>query len=155
MDITDSIDETGSFNPYMVCCLLAAWTIVCLGMFRGIKTSVKVTAVVSLKRRPFWICGCPNSIPHKLSRNAQKAQAVLLFCLRGVMVSLSLEATMRGIGGMSGLKYVPTFKGIIPLVCSDVEDIFPGESPPIIFQLLLVYHSNSSLQRGLVKSQIK
>lgn len=42
LDITDSIDETGSFNPYIVCCLLAAWTIVCLGMFRGIKTSVKV-----------------------------------------------------------------------------------------------------------------
>ncbi|TNN04014.1 hypothetical protein fugu_001043 [Takifugu bimaculatus] len=42
LDITDSIDETGSFNPYMVGCLLAAWTIVCLGMFKGIKTSVKV-----------------------------------------------------------------------------------------------------------------
>nr|XP_020461916.1 sodium-dependent neutral amino acid transporter B(0)AT2-like isoform X2 [Monopterus albus]XP_020461917.1 sodium-dependent neutral amino acid transporter B(0)AT2-like isoform X2 [Monopterus albus]XP_020461918.1 sodium-dependent neutral amino acid transporter B(0)AT2-like isoform X2 [Monopterus albus] len=42
LDITDSIDEMGSFNPYIVCCLLAAWTIVCLGMFKGIKTSVKV-----------------------------------------------------------------------------------------------------------------
>lgn len=42
LDITDSIDETGTFNPYIVCCLLAAWTIVCLGMFKGIKSSVKV-----------------------------------------------------------------------------------------------------------------
>ncbi|KAM3591751.1 uncharacterized protein V6R79_006789 [Siganus canaliculatus] len=42
LDITDSIDETGSFNPYIVCCLLAAWTIVCLGMSKGIKSSVKV-----------------------------------------------------------------------------------------------------------------
>ncbi|XP_035853699.1 sodium-dependent neutral amino acid transporter B(0)AT2-like [Sander lucioperca] len=42
LDITDSIDETGSFNPYMVCCLLAAWTVVCLGMSKGIKSSVKV-----------------------------------------------------------------------------------------------------------------
>lgn len=42
LDTTDSIDETGTFNPYIVCCLLAAWTIVCLGMFKGIKTSVKV-----------------------------------------------------------------------------------------------------------------
>ncbi|CAJ1080830.1 sodium-dependent neutral amino acid transporter B(0)AT2-like [Xyrichtys novacula] len=42
LDITDSIDETGSFNTYIVCCLLAAWTIVCLGMFKGIKSSVKV-----------------------------------------------------------------------------------------------------------------
>ncbi|XP_075949582.1 sodium-dependent neutral amino acid transporter B(0)AT2-like [Anarhichas minor] len=42
LDITDSIDETGSFNPYIVCCLLAAWTVVCLGMFKGIKSSVKV-----------------------------------------------------------------------------------------------------------------
>ncbi|XP_019939167.1 sodium-dependent neutral amino acid transporter B(0)AT2-like [Paralichthys olivaceus] len=42
LDITDSIDDTGSFNPYITCCLLAAWTIVCLGMFKGIKSSVKV-----------------------------------------------------------------------------------------------------------------
>ncbi|XP_008301095.1 sodium-dependent neutral amino acid transporter B(0)AT2-like [Stegastes partitus] len=42
LDITDSIDETGSFNVYIVCCLLAAWTVVCLGMFKGIKSSVKV-----------------------------------------------------------------------------------------------------------------
>ncbi|KAM9837978.1 sodium-dependent neutral amino acid transporter B(0)AT2-like [Aulostomus maculatus] len=42
LDITDSINETGTFNPYIVGCLLAAWTIVCLGMFKGIKTSVKV-----------------------------------------------------------------------------------------------------------------
>ncbi|XP_054609510.1 sodium-dependent neutral amino acid transporter B(0)AT2-like isoform X1 [Dunckerocampus dactyliophorus] len=42
LDITDSISETGSFNPYIIGCLLAAWTIVCLGMIRGIKSSVKV-----------------------------------------------------------------------------------------------------------------
>ncbi|XP_017274101.1 sodium-dependent neutral amino acid transporter B(0)AT2 [Kryptolebias marmoratus] len=42
LDITDSIDEVGSFNPYVVGCLFAAWTIVCLGMFKGIKSSVKV-----------------------------------------------------------------------------------------------------------------
>ncbi|KAJ4940866.1 hypothetical protein JOQ06_027158 [Pogonophryne albipinna] len=42
LDITDSIDETGTFNPYIVGSLLAAWTLVCLGMFKGIKTSVKV-----------------------------------------------------------------------------------------------------------------
>lgn len=42
LDITDSIDETGTFNPYIVGSLFAAWTIVCLGMFKGIKSSVKV-----------------------------------------------------------------------------------------------------------------
>ncbi|KAG7264997.1 hypothetical protein CRUP_017157 [Coryphaenoides rupestris] len=42
LDITDSIEETGQFNVYLTCCLLAAWTIVCLGMFKGIKTSAKV-----------------------------------------------------------------------------------------------------------------
>uniref|UniRef100_A0A3Q2Q360 Transporter n=1 Tax=Fundulus heteroclitus TaxID=8078 RepID=A0A3Q2Q360_FUNHE len=42
LNITDSIDEVGSFNPYIVGCLLAAWIIVCLGMFKGIKSSVKV-----------------------------------------------------------------------------------------------------------------
>ncbi|KAK2820215.1 hypothetical protein Q5P01_023174 [Channa striata] len=48
LNITDSINETGSFNPYIVYCLLAAWTIVCLGMFKGIKTSGKVMYFSSL-----------------------------------------------------------------------------------------------------------
>lgn len=42
LDVTDSIDETGQFNSIMTGCLLAAWAIVCLGMFRGIKSSGKV-----------------------------------------------------------------------------------------------------------------
>ncbi|XP_060951358.1 sodium-dependent neutral amino acid transporter B(0)AT2-like [Limanda limanda] len=42
LDTTDSINDTASLNPYITCCLLAAWTIVCLGMFKGIKSSVKV-----------------------------------------------------------------------------------------------------------------
>lgn len=46
LDITDSIDETGSFNLYIVGCLLVAWILVCLGMFKGIKSSVKVTVVL-------------------------------------------------------------------------------------------------------------
>lgn len=45
LDVTDSIDEMGSFNPHVVGCLFAAWTIVCLGMFKGIKSSVKVFSV--------------------------------------------------------------------------------------------------------------
>ncbi|XP_062298172.1 sodium-dependent neutral amino acid transporter B(0)AT2-like [Scomber scombrus] len=56
LDITDSIDETGSFNPYIVCCLLAAWTIVCLGMFKGIKTSVKVMYFSSIF--PYLVLFC-------------------------------------------------------------------------------------------------
>ncbi|XP_061665316.1 sodium-dependent neutral amino acid transporter B(0)AT2-like [Syngnathoides biaculeatus] len=42
LDVSESIDDTASFNPYIVGCLLAAWAIVCLGMFKGIKSSVKV-----------------------------------------------------------------------------------------------------------------
>ncbi|XP_014012418.2 sodium-dependent neutral amino acid transporter B(0)AT2 isoform X2 [Salmo salar] len=42
LNITDSIEETGEFNPVITCCLLAAWTIVCMGMFKGIKSSGKV-----------------------------------------------------------------------------------------------------------------
>ncbi|XP_028989906.1 sodium-dependent neutral amino acid transporter B(0)AT2-like [Betta splendens] len=42
LDVTDSIDETGSFNPNIVGCLLLAWILVCMGMFKGIKSSVKV-----------------------------------------------------------------------------------------------------------------
>ncbi|XP_031669878.1 sodium-dependent neutral amino acid transporter B(0)AT2 isoform X1 [Oncorhynchus kisutch] len=42
LDITDSIDESGEFNPIMTGCLLAAWAIVCLAMIKGIKSSAKV-----------------------------------------------------------------------------------------------------------------
>uniref|UniRef100_A0A8B9RM95 Transporter n=1 Tax=Astyanax mexicanus TaxID=7994 RepID=A0A8B9RM95_ASTMX len=42
LDISDSIDQTGEFNPLITGCLLAAWTIVCLAMIKGIKSSAKV-----------------------------------------------------------------------------------------------------------------
>ncbi|XP_056433843.1 sodium-dependent neutral amino acid transporter B(0)AT2-like [Gadus chalcogrammus] len=42
LDVTDSIEDTGQLNLSLTCCLLAAWTVVCLGMFKGIKTSAKV-----------------------------------------------------------------------------------------------------------------
>lgn len=42
LDITDSIDETGGFNLILTGCLLAAWVLVCLGMYKGIKSTGKV-----------------------------------------------------------------------------------------------------------------
>ncbi|XP_007256349.3 sodium-dependent neutral amino acid transporter B(0)AT2 [Astyanax mexicanus] len=42
LDISDSIDQSGEFNPLITGCLLAAWTIVCLAMIKGIKSSAKV-----------------------------------------------------------------------------------------------------------------
>ncbi|XP_035261986.1 sodium-dependent neutral amino acid transporter B(0)AT2-like [Anguilla anguilla] len=48
LDITDSIDEIGEFNVMMTVCLLAAWTIVCLAMIKGIKSSGKVMYFSSL-----------------------------------------------------------------------------------------------------------
>ncbi|XP_071767994.1 sodium-dependent neutral amino acid transporter B(0)AT2 [Centroberyx gerrardi] len=42
LDITNSIDESGEFNPIMTGCLLAAWAIVSLAMIKGIKSSAKV-----------------------------------------------------------------------------------------------------------------
>ncbi|KAG1944503.1 solute carrier family 6 member 16b isoform X2 [Pimephales promelas] len=42
LDITDSINETGEFNMIITGCLLAAWFIVCLGMYKGIKSTGKV-----------------------------------------------------------------------------------------------------------------
>ncbi|KAL2100874.1 hypothetical protein ACEWY4_002635 [Coilia grayii] len=42
LDIADSIDDSGDFNPIMTGCLLAAWAIVCLAMIKGIKSSAKV-----------------------------------------------------------------------------------------------------------------
>ncbi|XP_060882233.1 sodium-dependent neutral amino acid transporter B(0)AT2 [Labrus mixtus] len=42
LNITNSIEETGEFNPIMTGCLLAAWAIVSLAMIKGIKSSAKV-----------------------------------------------------------------------------------------------------------------
>ncbi|XP_030649417.1 sodium-dependent neutral amino acid transporter B(0)AT2 [Chanos chanos] len=42
LDISDSIDQSGQFNPIITGCLLAAWTIVCLAMIKGIKSSARV-----------------------------------------------------------------------------------------------------------------
>ncbi|XP_054913694.1 sodium-dependent neutral amino acid transporter B(0)AT2-like isoform X1 [Poeciliopsis prolifica] len=56
LNITDSIDQLGSFNPYIVGCLLAAWTIVCLGMFKGIKSSVKVMYFSSIFPYVVLVC---------------------------------------------------------------------------------------------------
>ncbi|XP_017283583.1 sodium-dependent neutral amino acid transporter B(0)AT2 [Kryptolebias marmoratus] len=42
LNITNSIDETGEFNPIMTGCLLAAWAIVSLAMIKGIKSSARV-----------------------------------------------------------------------------------------------------------------
>ncbi|KAL3987284.1 lysyl oxidase-like protein 2/3/4 [Sarotherodon galilaeus] len=42
LNITNSIEESGEFNPIMTGCLLAAWAIVSLAMIKGIKSSAKV-----------------------------------------------------------------------------------------------------------------
>ncbi|XP_057682878.1 sodium-dependent neutral amino acid transporter B(0)AT2-like isoform X1 [Corythoichthys intestinalis] len=56
LDVTNNINEMGSFNPYVVGCLLAAWAIVCLGMFKGIKSSVKVMYFSSIFPYVVLIC---------------------------------------------------------------------------------------------------
>lgn len=45
LDITDTIDETGELNLIITGCLLAAWVIVCLAMYKGIKSTGKVLRV--------------------------------------------------------------------------------------------------------------
>ncbi|XP_030622940.1 solute carrier family 6 member 16b [Chanos chanos] len=42
LDITNSIDDVGEFNPVITGCLFGAWFIVCLGMYKGIKSAAKV-----------------------------------------------------------------------------------------------------------------
>ncbi|XP_068434665.1 sodium-dependent neutral amino acid transporter B(0)AT2 [Clinocottus analis] len=42
LNITNSIKESGEFNPIMTGCLLGAWAIVSLAMIKGIKSSAKV-----------------------------------------------------------------------------------------------------------------
>ncbi|XP_037544447.1 sodium-dependent neutral amino acid transporter SLC6A17 [Nematolebias whitei] len=42
LNITNSIEDSGEFNPIMTGCLLAAWAIVSLAMIKGIKSSARV-----------------------------------------------------------------------------------------------------------------
>lgn len=42
LDISNSISEGGGLNWKMTLCLLAAWTLVCLAMIKGIQSSGKV-----------------------------------------------------------------------------------------------------------------
>lgn len=42
LDISDSISESGGLNWRMTLCLLAAWSMVCLAMIKGIQSSGKV-----------------------------------------------------------------------------------------------------------------
>lgn len=45
LDISESISEGGGVNWKMAVSLLAAWTLVCLAMIKGIKSSGKVVCV--------------------------------------------------------------------------------------------------------------
>ncbi|XP_041093454.1 sodium-dependent neutral amino acid transporter B(0)AT2-like [Polyodon spathula] len=51
LDITDSIEDPVTFNPMMTGCLLAAWTIVCLAMIKGIQSSGKIWLDVQVWRQ--------------------------------------------------------------------------------------------------------
>uniref|UniRef100_A0A8C1TR32 Transporter n=1 Tax=Cyprinus carpio TaxID=7962 RepID=A0A8C1TR32_CYPCA len=56
LDISDSIDQSGEFNPILTGCLLAAWAIVCLAMIKGIKSSAKVMYFSSVFPYAVLIC---------------------------------------------------------------------------------------------------
>lgn len=45
LDISDNISDGGGLNWKMTLCLLAAWTIVCLAMIKGIQSSGKVRRI--------------------------------------------------------------------------------------------------------------
>uniref|UniRef100_A0AAZ3SQM5 Transporter n=1 Tax=Oncorhynchus tshawytscha TaxID=74940 RepID=A0AAZ3SQM5_ONCTS len=58
LNISDSISESGGLNWRMTICLLAAWSMVCLAMIKGIQSSGKVRervngALSSLSNTPF------------------------------------------------------------------------------------------------------
>lgn len=46
LDISDSISEGGGLNWKMTLSLLAAWTLVCLAMIKGIQSSGKVRTIL-------------------------------------------------------------------------------------------------------------
>ncbi|XP_041966984.1 sodium-dependent neutral amino acid transporter B(0)AT2 [Alosa sapidissima] len=56
LDISSSISESGGLNWRMTLCLLAAWTMVCLAMIKGIQSSGKVMYFSSLFPYVVLIC---------------------------------------------------------------------------------------------------
>ncbi|XP_072290905.1 sodium-dependent neutral amino acid transporter B(0)AT2 [Eucyclogobius newberryi] len=56
LDISDSVSESGGLNWRMTLCLLAAWTMVCLAMIKGIQSSGKVMYFSSLFPYLVLIC---------------------------------------------------------------------------------------------------
>ncbi|XP_061898846.1 sodium-dependent neutral amino acid transporter B(0)AT2 isoform X1 [Entelurus aequoreus] len=56
LDISDSISESGGLNWKMTLCLLAAWSVVCLAMIKGIQSSGKVMYFSSLFPYVVLIC---------------------------------------------------------------------------------------------------
>ncbi|XP_014003294.2 sodium-dependent neutral amino acid transporter B(0)AT2 [Salmo salar] len=56
LNISDSISESGGLNWRMTICLLAAWSIVCLAMIKGIQSSGKVMYFSSLFPYVVLIC---------------------------------------------------------------------------------------------------
>ncbi|XP_076841055.1 sodium-dependent neutral amino acid transporter B(0)AT2 [Brachyhypopomus gauderio] len=56
LDISDSISESGGLNWRMTLCLVAAWSIVCLAMIKGIQSSGKVMYFSSLFPYVVLIC---------------------------------------------------------------------------------------------------
>ncbi|KAG7333306.1 hypothetical protein KOW79_003441 [Hemibagrus wyckioides] len=56
LDISDSISESGGLNWKMTLCLLAAWSMVCLAMIKGIQSSGKVMYFSSLFPYVVLIC---------------------------------------------------------------------------------------------------
>lgn len=56
LDISDSISEGGGLNWKMTVCLLAAWSMVCLAMIKGIQSSGKVMYFSSLFPYVVLIC---------------------------------------------------------------------------------------------------
>ncbi|XP_076851696.1 sodium-dependent neutral amino acid transporter B(0)AT2 isoform X2 [Brachyhypopomus gauderio] len=56
LDISDSIEQSGEFNPIITGCLLAAWAMVSLAMIKGIKSSAKVMYFSSIFPYAVLIC---------------------------------------------------------------------------------------------------
>uniref|UniRef100_A0A671LIQ8 Transporter n=1 Tax=Sinocyclocheilus anshuiensis TaxID=1608454 RepID=A0A671LIQ8_9TELE len=54
LDISDSISESGGLNWRMTLCLLAAWTMVCLAMMKGIQSSGKVRKVFCILKHTIF-----------------------------------------------------------------------------------------------------
>ena len=147
LDITDSIEASGTINPIMTGCLLAAWTIVCLAMIKGIKSSAKVTNHTFLIHISMGLFR-KQHLKHETSEINQvflllfqvmyfssvfPYVVLFIFLIRGLMLD----------GAMDGVTFM-FYPKVSTLVCNTFNTLSRFAGPPLCINVLLFTIHNIS-----------